>query len=189
MTKKTSWRFFRWGKQIRKSGMRQGIAALIITLCIHFFWRQWAGVWSYFPLETFMTGQLFPAISRYLCCHVSIVFQTLIPGRFIWLDHTFFFPDGEKIILSSGCLGLKQLAHLLGLMVISGGRFFGKLMYGLGAVLMLNAVNVFRIVALGLVLLYQPHWWLFFHDFFFRFIFYVVIFLLWIIREEDFLEY
>jgi exosortase/archaeosortase family protein len=82
--------------------------------------------------------------------------------------------------------GLKQFYQAFFLFLLYPGPWKHKLWYIPLAILVMHLVNVFRVVALSLVMVHAyPHWDLM-HDWVLRPFFYVVLFALWVVWNERF---
>lgn len=120
--------------------------------------------------------------------HISLWFNRSILGLHITLEpgNTMWFSNGGYISVNTSCSGLKQFYQVLVLFVLFPGPWIHKLWYiPLGFAIMF-ATNVFRIVALSLILLWKPEHWDFSHDWILRPFFYVVLFGLWVYWVEHF---
>jgi exosortase/archaeosortase family protein len=84
------------------------------------------------------------------------------------------------------CTSLKQWMHWIFLMLLFPGPWKHKLWYIPLGLVVIHFVNVWRIFGLGLTLIPWPMQFNMFHDYFFRPIFYLIIFLMWLIWAEFF---
>jgi exosortase/archaeosortase family protein len=98
-------------------------------------------------------------------------------------------PDGRiagTMIVDHTCSGLKQFYQAFFLFLLYPGPWRHKLWFIPLAILVMHLVNVFRVVALSLVMVHAyPHWDLM-HDWVLRPFFYVVLFALWVVWNERF---
>ncbi|MEI6747725.1 MAG: archaeosortase/exosortase family protein [Bacteroidota bacterium] len=156
---------------------------IIITLAFHFFFRAIAG--SLDKSE---------AVNQ-----VTLFFQKLLFDNSTWIIRHIlcldFVTDGLKmtftanngyVAINSSCSGLKIFLQFIVLMVLFPGPWKHKLWYIPAGLVMIHVTNIFRIVGLAQVTVSLPQYWNFSHDYFFRPLFYVVIFIMWVIWVEYF---
>ncbi len=84
------------------------------------------------------------------------------------------------ITVNESCSGLKQFYQISVLFVLFPGPWKQKLWFIPAGWLIMFFTNVFRIIALSLILVWKPEYWNFSHDWILRPFFYVVIFALWV---------
>ncbi len=94
--------------------------------------------------------------------------------------NTIRFSNSGYITVNESCSGLKQFYQILVLFILFPGPWKKKLWFIPMSIVIMHFVNVFRIVVLGMVTLWQPDHWQFAHDWILRPFFYVVIFMLWV---------
>jgi exosortase/archaeosortase family protein len=119
---------------------------------------------------------------------ISLWFNRNILGFHITVEpgNTMWFSNGGYITVNTSCSGLKQFYQVLVLFLLFPGPWRHKLWFiPLGFVVMF-ITNVFRIIALSVILLWQPQHWDFSHDWILRPFFYVVLFTLWVWWVEKF---
>ncbi len=159
------------------------IFAVIIVL-FHKFWWDWGfksfliSYTGFAELEQFMAYQVFrPSawIDQY-------IFGYDITTR----ESTILFPNNGYINVNGSCSGLKQFYQWIFLMVLFPGPWKQKLWYIPMGILIIHMVNIFRIVALSIILMNWPDYWTFSHDWILRPFFYVVIFVMWVVWVEKF---
>ena len=154
---------------------------IIITLSFHFFFRAIAP-WLY-EFELWQNATLF--------------FQNLLFDNSVWIiRHVLnmdivtdgltmhFVANNGYITISEGCSGLKIFLQFIVLMVLFPGPWKHKLWFIPAGLVIIHLTNIFRIVGLALVTISLPNYWHFSHDYFFRPLFYVVIFAMWVIWVE-----
>ncbi len=105
-------------------------------------------------------------------------------------NHTqLFFTDGGIIInIIWGCTGLKQLYIFVCLMIFYRGPFKHKLWYIPMGGLILGIYNIIRISGICWLTFGHRERFDSLHDGIFRYIYYGLIFLLWVIWEETFVK-
>ncbi len=88
--------------------------------------------------------------------------------------------------VSPGCTSLKQWMHWIFLMLIFPGPSKHKLWFMPAGVAILHLVNIIRITGLVCVISIKPEAFHFFHDYVFKTLFYLSIFILWVVWIEMF---
>jgi exosortase/archaeosortase family protein len=156
---------------------------IIITLGFHFFFR--AIAISLYKVEvwkqaTYFLQDLLFKNSTYLIKHI-LGLQFVTDG----FRMTFLANHGY-IAINESCSGLKIFLQFIVLMVLFPGPWKHKLWYIPAGLVMIHLTNIFRIVGLAQVTISFPRYWEFSHDYFFRPLFYVVIFTMWVIWVEYF---
>jgi exosortase/archaeosortase family protein len=82
------------------------------------------------------------------------------------------------------CSGLKQAYILLCIILFYRGPFIKKLWYIPPGVFILFCYNVLRIVLITAMVKNHSEWFHFLHEYFFKYLYYGIIFLMWVIWEE-----
>ncbi len=154
---------------------------LLITLAIHYLWHYWAKQLHYVPLNEFMSdAQKWMANGVF---RQSIWFVQNVLGielRIVQESNAMYFDNDSYMFINRSCSGLKQVMQFVVLMMVFPGPWKRKLWFiPLGAVIV-HFTNLFRVIGLSVVLVTKPIYWSFSHDYIFRPLFYLVIFLLWV---------
>ncbi len=114
-------------------------------------------------------------------------FVCLFPGseNFVLKDTLMYFPDGKiRINIIWGCTGVKQLYIFLAIMLLYPGPWKKKAWYiPLGCVILM-VYNILRIAGICWLTKDHPENFDFLHEGLFKYIYYGLIFLLWVIWEE-----
>ncbi len=92
--------------------------------------------------------------------------------------------NGPAINIIWGCTGVKQLYILLLVILFSRGIWWKRFVYFLMGSLVLLLFNVMRISIITLFIKSNPESFEILHDVLFKYLFYGLIFLLWILWEE-----
>lgn len=117
---------------------------------------------------------------------VGLVFQLFnIPFGLLHRT-TFVFANGASSEIAWGCTALKQAFIFACIIGFSRGSWKNKGWFILAALPILHTFNVIRISVVGAVLAYHPHYFEVVHTFFFKYTFYFLIFLLWVLWQEVF---
>lgn len=90
------------------------------------------------------------------------------------------FSNKGVVIVNNSCSGLKQILQFVILFLVFPGPWIRKLWFIPVGILIIHLINIFRIVGLSVITVEAPQYWQFSHDYIFRPIFYLGIFLLWI---------
>jgi Predicted membrane protein len=119
-----------------------------------------------------------------------------------WLIHLFpgnedfvrdgiglYYLDGGILIrIIWGCTGIKQMFIFAGIILFYRGPFFKKMWYIPLGCLVLTLYNIVRIALISVLTNQHPEQFHSLHNGIFRYIYYGIVFLLWIIWEECFVE-
>lgn len=173
---------------VNKFGLKPLVDVIIfaaITYGLHWLW--WNVWWKLGDGGGFFA--FLPQIADWLAYHVylnSSWFLDLIAVKHIAADNTLIFPGTGYVAVVKSCSGLKQFYQILFLFLLFPGPWKHKTWYIPASLLLMYLVNVFRIVALSLVLFVWPDLWDFIHSWVLRPFFYVVIFAEWVVWNEYF---
>ena len=113
------------------------------------------------------------------------------PGNehFVRDNYLLFFIDGGiRISIIWGCTGLKQMFIFAGIILLYRGPFLKKLWYIPLGCLILTVYNVIRIALICVLTNHHPERFDDLHDGIFRYIYYTIVFLLWVVWEESFVK-
>lgn len=119
---------------------------------------------------------------------MSLWINRSILGLHITLEdpNIMWFSNGGYVQVNESCSGLKQFYQILVLFVLFPGPWKHKLWFIPMSMIIMQFVNVLRIVILSIMVLWKPEYWHFTHDWILRPGFYVVIFVLWVWWVEKF---
>ena len=165
--------------------LRPAIKVITVILVSHWVWKALSCI-NLCPEMDLRWRQ----ITHYLCVVLSQwadLVVRFIPGiQSLRIDNTFYFPGGHSVSISKGCIALKPIYHFIVLMIFGRKAIPGlRLIFLLIGVAVLVNFNILRISFLCMIMAVNPSLWLFFHTYFFRFAFYVILLLLWILWEES----
>lgn len=120
--------------------------------------------------------------------HISLWFNRSILGFHITVEpgNTMWFSNGGYITVNTSCSGLKQFYQVLVLFLLFPGPWKHKLWFIPMGFIIMFLTNVFRIIALSVILLWKPEHWDFSHDWILRPFFYVVLFGIWVWWVESY---
>ena len=162
-----------------------------LTLATHFLWK------------VAVTGNLRSAEIAILGIDMTAQFETLSQWTanicysiiklfpktetFMAEGTIMYFTDGQmKIRIIWGCTGVKQLYIFTTIILLYSGSFKNKLWYIPLGCIVLWCYNIIRIVAIYFLTKDHAEWFDSLHEGIFRYIFYGLIFLLWLVWEEVF---
>jgi len=101
-------------------------------------------------------------------------------------DFIFRFDTGETIRIVWGCSGVKQMFIFTVIMLFSYGSWKHKLWFIPLGILICHGINIVRILVLGLIAYRYPAQLDLFHTYIFKYVFYGIIFLIWLVWNEKF---
>jgi exosortase/archaeosortase family protein len=158
---------------------------VFLTFAIHYLYRYW---YLNFDASIFGFQIITPGIEDFFTnsvyLHSSWIVNAIMPVK---LDNnTFYFYNDCSVIINHSCSGVKQILQFAVLMLFYPGPLKHKAWFIPMGMFLVYLTNVFRIVGLSVVMNNWPQHWQFAHDYPFRVIFYVVIFLLWVWWNERF---
>lgn len=156
---------------------------LALLFGFHFIYIGWSQGLEFWPIEGQVLG-LFEWVSNGLLKQSVWVLQAL-DVDVVLVDQTIYANNNEAYVsVVPECTTLKQWMHWIVIMVFFPGPWRHKLWYiplGIGVI---HLTNIFRITGLTLIQFPFPNGFHFFHDYFFKTLFYAVIFLMWVFWNE-----
>jgi exosortase/archaeosortase family protein len=135
-----------------------------------------------------VTPEWFGALERWMA-ECAAWFVRLFPGYGdVALDGTrLYFPEnGYSVSIVWGCLGFKQLFIFTGIMCFYTGPFVRKLWYVPAGCVALTVYNVVRIGAIVILTRGSNVDFDLLHDGVFRYVYYVLLFVIWVVWAEFF---
>ena len=156
---------------------------IIITLAIHFIWRVWARQFDYAPIHDFLYS-LMDGMAREVYRESVFLISAFIDVETIDKTMYMYFSNKSIMYINESCSGLKQMFQFTILMLLFPGPWKKKLWFIPLGILVMHLTNVFRVFGLAVVMNNWPQYWAFNHDYVFRPLFYVVIFLMWVYWVE-----
>jgi exosortase/archaeosortase family protein len=133
-----------------------------------------------------ITPEWFDSVDLWLTS-VSAWFIRLIPDyRDVIKNGIYlYFPDGKNAIeIIWGCTGIKQMFIFSMIMLFYWGPFLKKLWYIPSGCFILTIYNVIRISMITILTRYHPEQFESLHNGIFRYIYYIIVFILWVIWAE-----
>jgi exosortase family protein XrtF len=101
-------------------------------------------------------------------------------------DFIFQFDTGENIRIVWGCSGIKQMFIFAVIMLSSYGSWKHKAWFIPAGLFACLAINIVRIAVLSLISYAYPNQLDLFHSYIFKYAYYGVIFLIWLVWNEKF---
>jgi len=156
---------------------------ILITAVVHLIWRYWQTQFNYAPVRDFMYGLMGVMSAEVYRESVWVIDNILDITR---VDETMYmyFPNRSIMYINDSCSGLKQILQFGLLMLIFPGPWKKKLWFIPLGMLIMHLTNIFRMIGLAVIMNNWPWYWHFSHDYIFRPLFYLVIFLLWVFWVE-----
>lgn len=134
-------------------------------------------------LVTFL-GQDVTALFNWMSCEVT----REVVGWCRWFseqvrmtgENGIFYSSQFSVLIVWGCAGLKQMFIFTSILLLARGRAIHKVWFIPLGLVFVHLVNVWRIGTIGFLCMNHPEWFEFLHGFFFKYLFYGLIFLYWI---------
>ena len=122
--------------------------------------------------------------------HVASVTQMLLRffGTEVTLEksNSIRFTNLNAVQIIWACTGLKQAYIFTCIIAFYRGPWIHKLWFIPLGLVIVNIFNIFRITFITATFEHHPEWFVFLHETFFKYLFYVVIFGMWVIWVEKF---
>ena len=161
----------------------------ILIFSFHILYSLWNLKLDYWPIKGFV-DKLFAYSSALLFDQSTWTLEHIFHFDFFTKDQTIWFLNNEgtysAVSVAPECTSLKQWMHWLFLMLIFPGPWKHKAWYIPLGLVIIEFTNVVRVVGIILFLKPFPHHFDLAHDYIFKVMFYVVIFLMWVIWTEKF---
>jgi exosortase/archaeosortase family protein len=99
-------------------------------------------------------------------------------------NNALIYPNGNSVLIIWACTGIKQAYICICILLFSRGPLIKKLWYIPLSLVVVYLFNIFRITIITACIGNHPDWFKFLHQFFFKYVFYLLIFLIWVFWEE-----
>ncbi len=99
-------------------------------------------------------------------------------------ETSIFHENGEGVTIIWGCSGIKQSFIFLCILLFSRGKMIHKLWYAVLGLVVVYLVNLTRIVLLAMLTENHSEYFHFAHEYFFKYLFYFIIFMMWVLWED-----
>jgi len=153
--------------KISITGNENGVGAVLL-------W-QWVDISGFFHIAT---QQVVDAV--YFILHRILGMDVKVH------NFLFQFDSGMPIRIVWGCSGVKQMFIFTVIMLFSYGSWKHKLWFIPLGILICHGVNIVRILVLTLITYQYPAQFDLFHTYIFKYAFYGIIFLMWLVWNEKF---
>ena len=167
--------------------LREVLIFMAITLVIHYSFRFWAGELRFAPLEDLVIpARLWLAEQVYEQSKWAVVNLLGIRVTADDAGQVMYFDNNGYVGVNMSCSGFKQFLQFFLLFLVYPGPWKHKAWYIPTGLILVYLTNIFRIVALSVVVNREPSFFDTAHDYIVRPLFYIVIFALWVIWVEKF---
>ena len=155
---------------------------LFLIVGFHFLYRFWAYKLDYWPIYDYIMPIFeFLRVMLYKESVWVLTHLTSYDFKFIFDKYKIIYvPDNSYVAVTRGCTGFKPFMEWIFLMTIFPGPWKKKLWFIPLGLIITHLVNILRITGLSVAVIYFPHYWEHLHDYVFRPLFYVVMFVLWL---------
>jgi exosortase/archaeosortase family protein len=99
-------------------------------------------------------------------------------------DNTLGYPNGNGVQIIWACTGLKQAYIFLCIIAFNRGSWKKKIWFIPLGLLVVYIFNIIRIAVIAACMENHPNWFELLHLYAFKYIFYGIIFLMWVLWEE-----
>ena len=168
--------------------VRGVIYFMLILTCCHFFWKftvigdESDTVVTFFGIDI---SAPFIRMTEFVTAGVVRVISWLgIP--FHLHGTSIIFPAGTGIKIIWGCNGLKQMYIFFCIIAFYYGSWKHKLWYIPAGLVVVHLFNIFRLAVIAIVVKDNPQYFDFLHTYLFKYMFYGLIFLMWVIWDKKF---
>lgn len=163
---------------------------IILIFSFHFLYLGWQAL-DYFPIPG-LIERLFNDASTLLFNQSCWVLEHIFGVDIVTHHHVIGVMNCNDaysfINVAPECTSLKQWLHWLFLMLLFPGPWKHKLWYIPAGLVVIEWINVVRVVGITLCMIPFPNHFDFFHDYVFKILFYLFIFIMWLIWVEKFLH-
>lgn len=164
---------------------------IILIFSFHVLYVFWNERLDYWPVKG-AVDRLFVWASALLFDQSTWTLENIFDIDILTKDQTIIFMNHENwyshVTVAPECTSLKQWLHWLFLMLIFPGPWKHKAWYIPLGLVIVEFINVMRVVGISLFLIRFPHDFELAHEYIFKTMFYVVIFLMWVVWVECFLH-
>lgn len=170
----------------------RGIIGFVATMMLaNWFWKIFVYDGNYEPDVTFLGLNIthpFFLLQQEIVREVGLIFELFNIPFGLHRGNIFEFGNGQNMEIVWSCTGPKQAFIFSCIMMTSRGPWKHKYWYIPAGWLLIHIINVIRISLVGIVINHNPAAFSVMHDYFFKYIFYLIIFLVWVMWEEYFFK-
>jgi len=159
---------------------------VIILLVSHFFWKYTVTGDESNVLVTFF-GMNVSAPFNFMVRHFSYAISGVMHffgSDVMQANNVLFFENGNAIGVIWGCTAIKQAYIFFCIIAFTRGSWKNKLWYVPSGLLVVYLFNLFRMTIIVATAKNHIEWFHFLHGFLFKYAFYGVIFLMWLLWDE-----
>lgn len=164
---------------------------IILIFSFHVLYVFWNERLDYWPVKG-AVDRLFVWASALLFDQSTWTLENIFNIDILTKDQTIIFMNHEnwysRVTVAPECTSLKQWLHWFFLMLIFPGPWKHKAWYIPLGLVIVEFINVMRVVGISLFLIRFPHDFELAHEYIFKTMFYVIIFLMWVVWVECFLH-
>ena len=129
---------------------------------------------------------VFDFMSRHVAKSVYHFIHLFNPTVHIRGGNHIFYDNGVGSLIVWSCSGLKQMFIFTCILLFSVGPWKHKLWFVPLGILLCDIVNILRISAITMIIETHRSWFPILHDHIFKYLFYLLIFLYWVIWDTRF---
>ena len=162
---------------------------LVVLFCCHYFWKFTVIGDESDTVVTFLGLNIsapFIWLTNNLATAVIYLLKNWLNLSFAVHDNTIFFDNHYSISIIWACSGLKQMYIYFCVIAFYRGPWLQKLWYIPMGLMVVYLFNIFRITAISYIAYNNRETFDFLHNHLFKYLFYGVIFLLWVVWEHKF---
>lgn len=165
-----------------------------LLMCSNYFWKYNVLGEESFSLTSKVTLWGFDISTPFLwmtnhIAHLTLSILNLLGSNVILTPGNIFkHENGFLVQIVWACTGIKQAYIFFCILAFYRGPWKHKLWYIPLGLVVVYLFNVFRITFIIGVVEFRPEWFHFLHITAFKYLFYAVIFLMWVVWEEKFVH-
>tara|TARA_R110000868_G_scaffold345556_1_gene606681 strand:- start:306 stop:845 length:540 start_codon:yes stop_codon:yes gene_type:complete len=133
----------------------------------------------YTPLDFWLINSIIDSSEKLL----EVMGYTLIESNLLYQYHM-GIEGTSGVVIGNPCDGLSLFILFTAFLIVFKGKWWFKLIFTLGGILLIHFLNVIRVASLALIVKYAPGSLDFHHSYTFTLFVYACIFLLWVLRVK-----
>lgn len=166
----------------------KGILYFITALlAAHLFWKFLVQGDESGIMVTFLGADIsrpFIVITSHLSYVSESILNFLGLGSNLYPNNVIRYQNGNSVQIAWGCTGLKQAFIFTVIMVFANGKWYNKLWYIPIGWLAIYIFNDLRIITIAAAIKNYPESFIFLHEYFLKYLFYILLFFIWVFWEE-----